>query len=87
MTNIYGGRKFLARYIYGDKPGLNLSQVASVPVPIPPSDIQEKIVKQLRHYRRLCDQLIEQTQNATRTAEIFAAASVSTITGISTEEE
>lgn len=87
MTNTHGGRKFLSRYIYGDKPGLNLSQVASVPVPIPPPEVQKSIVRQLRHYGKLCAQLAAQIENASRVAGAFAAASVATITGIRPEEE
>lgn len=30
MINAFGGRHFLARYIYGDKPGLNLAQVRAI---------------------------------------------------------
>ncbi|QPK61671.1 restriction endonuclease subunit S [Methylomonas sp. LL1] len=87
MTNSYGGRKFLSRYIYGDKPGLNLSQVASVPVPVPPPDVLEEIVRQLKHYGIICDQLLEKIENSSKIAELFAAASVSAISGIRTEEE
>lgn len=87
MTNTHGGRKFLSRYIYGDKPGLNLSQVASVPVPIPPPEVQKSIVRQLRHYGKLCAQLAEQIEDASRIAETFAAVSVAAITGIRPEEE
>lgn len=85
MTNIYGGRKFLGRYIYGDKPGLNLTQVASVPVPMPPKEIQAQIAGSLEHYSAICNRLLKQVTEAKETARLLAAAAVVSITGIRTE--
>lgn len=87
MTNIYGGRKFLGRYIYGDKPGLNLTQVASVPVPMPPKEIQAQIVGSLEQYASICNRLLQQVMEAQKTAKLLATAAVASITGIRTEEE
>jgi len=87
MTNTYGGRKFLGRYIYGDKPGLNLTQVASVPVPMPPKEIQTQIMARLERYAVICLRLLQQVREARETAKRLAAAAVASITGIRREEE
>jgi type I restriction enzyme, S subunit len=87
MTSTYGGRRFLARFIYGDKPGLNLKQVASVPVPLPPPEIQLKIVLELRRYKTICDKLAERSAAASEIAAKLAAASIATFTGIRTAEK
>lgn len=81
MTNIHGGRKFLGRYIYGDKPGLNLAQVASVPVPMPPKAIQAQIAGSLEHYTTICNRLLQQVTEAKEIARLLATAAVTTITG------
>jgi type I restriction enzyme, S subunit len=86
ITNAHGGRKHLARFIYGDKPGLNLPQVAGIPVPLPPQDVQDRIVQTLSHYKELCDRLAGQLGEATRLSQALAQASVAAITGVSAEE-
>jgi type I restriction enzyme, S subunit len=73
ITNTFGGRKYLAKYIYGDKPGLNLSQVGSIPIPLPPQDAQDRIVG-------------TQVEEAITVAEALAVAMVSSITGISVQK-
>ena len=87
MINTNGGRKFLERYIYGDKPGLNLVQVASVPVPIPPKIEKTKILESLRHFQLRCDRLVEQFDTKYNLSQILAKAAVSSITGIATEQQ
>lgn len=87
MTNIYGGRRFLGCYIYGDKPGLNLTQVASVPVPMPPKEIQAQIVGSLEKFADICNRLFQQITEARETAKGLATAAVAAITGIRTEED
>jgi type I restriction enzyme, S subunit len=87
LTNAYGGRRHLARFIYGDKPGLNLPQVAGIPVPLPPQDVQDCIVESLGHYRALCDRLARQLDEASRLSQALAQASVAAITGFSNEEQ
>lgn len=85
MTNIHGGRKFLSRYIYGDKPGLNLTQVASVPVPMPPKAIQSQIADSLEQYTTICNRLLQQVTEANKTAGLLAIAAVASINGISAD--
>lgn len=86
MINAYGGRAFLARYIYGDKPGLNLTQVGSVPVPIPPATDLLEILASLRKHQRLCDELADQLGTKTEVASKFATAAVAALTGINIEQ-
>ncbi|MCX7096647.1 MAG: restriction endonuclease subunit S [Methylococcales bacterium] len=87
MINAYGGRGFLSRYIYGDKPGLNLTQVGSVPIPVPPIASLPKIISYLRTHRQMCDRLAEQLRMKNTLAANLALAAVSTFTGITTEPE
>lgn len=86
MINANGGRNFLSRYIYGDKPGLNLAQVASVPIPIPPKTEKTKILESLRQFQVMCNRLAEQLDRGYNVSKILAKAAVSGITGIATEQ-
>lgn len=83
MTNAYGGRRYLSRYIYGDKPGLNLTQVGSVPVPVPPPEAVEEILKGLRTYETNFRLLEKQLRSKEQLANSLATAAVSALTGIS----
>lgn len=87
MINAYGGREFLARYIYGDKPGLNLTQVGSVLVPLPPIAALPQILAILRKHQALCDELAEQLKAKCEVASKLAIAAVSTFTGINIEQD
>lgn len=87
MINSFGGRRFLSQYIYGDKPGLNLTQVGSVPIPVPPEEICVEIMSSLRSYRQVCDQLERQLRSKQELASVLAVATVSSITGIANEKE
>jgi type I restriction enzyme, S subunit len=86
ITNSFGARKYLAQYIYGDKPGLNLAQVRSIPIPLPPQEIQDRIVEALNHYSTLFERLAFQVREARNTAELLASASISSITGVQVED-
>ncbi|MGK6308650.1 hypothetical protein [Variovorax sp. DT-64] len=86
MINAYGGRAFLARYIYGDKPGLNLTQVGSVPVPVPPATALPEILASLRKHQALCGELSDQLDARNEVASRLAIAAVAALTGINTEQ-
>ncbi|MGF6939326.1 type I restriction enzyme S subunit [Paraburkholderia sp. UCT70] len=87
MINAFGGRAFLARYIYGDKPGLNLVQVGSVPIPVPPAHVLPDILTTLRRNRQLCDTLAEQLNAKGDVAAKLCTAAVATLTGIAIERK
>jgi type I restriction enzyme, S subunit len=87
ITNTYGGRMHLYRFIYGDKPGLNLPQVGSIPVPLPPQEVQDRIVAALEHYTATCRRLAEQVKDARNLAGLLATASVAAITGARIEDK
>ena len=87
MVNSFGGRGFLSRYIYGDKPGLNLAQVGSVPVPVPPRDLLDRILGTLQAYRETCDLLARHLKSSSEVASAFAISAVSSLTGIKFEHE
>ncbi|WP_217351249.1 restriction endonuclease subunit S [Azoarcus sp. DN11] len=87
MINAFGGRAFLARYIYGDKPGLNLAQVGSVPIPVPPAPVLPEILTSLRRYQQLCDGLAKQLDAKREVATRLCTAAVAALTGISIEQE
>lgn len=87
MINAFGGRKFLARYIYGDKPGLNLSQVGSVLIPVPPASALPEILSSLRSHQQLCDGLANQLGSKQDVAAKLSSAAVAALTGIALEQE
>ncbi|WP_283744730.1 restriction endonuclease subunit S [Sideroxydans sp. CL21] len=87
MINANGGRNLLSRYIYGDKPGLNLTQVASVSVPIPPLAERTQILESLRQYQVICDRLVQQLASGCRLAELLARATMASITGITPDQQ
>jgi type I restriction enzyme, S subunit len=86
MINSYGGQAFLARYIYGDKPGLNLTQVGSVPIPIPPTTALPEILASLRKQQELCGELAYQLDARSEVASRLAAVGVTALTGINIEQ-
>jgi type I restriction enzyme S subunit len=51
------GRNQLRASIYGGKPGLNLTQVRSITLPLPPLAEQHRIVAKVDELMALCDQL------------------------------
>ncbi|HWA28541.1 MAG TPA: restriction endonuclease subunit S [Lacunisphaera sp.] len=51
------GRATLTATSYGDKPGLNLDNVRSVPIRIPTLVVQARIIARVQHLMRLCDDL------------------------------
>lgn len=75
MINAFGGRAFLARYIYGDKPGLNLAQVGSVRVPLPPASVLPDILESLRSLQLLCDEFGKQLKIKYELAERLSKTS------------
>ncbi|MCC0087832.1 restriction endonuclease subunit S [Aeromonas veronii] len=87
MINSFGGRNFLARYIYGDKPGLNLTQVGSVPVPVPTQSACIAILTKLRSYQRMCEKFERQLRVKQEMAEALALVTISSLTGIAIEQE
>ncbi|MFQ2154088.1 restriction endonuclease subunit S [Aeromonas sanarellii] len=87
MINSFGGRNFLARYIYGDKPGLNLTQVGSVPVPVPTQSACVAILTKLRSYQRMCEKFERQLRVKQEVAEALALVTISSLTGIAIEQE
>lgn len=87
MVNAFGGRAFLARYIYGDKPGLNLVQVGSVPIPVPPASALPEVLKSLRRYQQLCDELETQLRAVQAVASKLSNAAVAALTGVTVEKE
>jgi type I restriction enzyme S subunit len=86
MINAFGGRAFLAQYIYGDKPGLNLVQVGSVPIPVPPAHILPEILTTLRRHRQLCDAFAQQLKAKSDVAGKLCSAAIASLTGISIEQ-
>jgi type I restriction enzyme S subunit len=63
IKNSFGGQQFLARYIYGDKPGLNLNQVASIPIPLPPETTRAQVFAALSRLNAMCGQLAQQVNS------------------------
>lgn len=87
LINSFGGRNFLARYIYGDKPGLNLTQVGSVPVPVPTQAECAEILTKLRFFQRMCEKFEKQLKMKQEMAEALALATMSSLTSITIEHK
>ncbi len=51
------GRATVSATSYGDKPGLNLDNVRSVPIRIPSILVQRRIMGKVDHLMKLCDDL------------------------------
>lgn len=67
-----GGRGLLSKLIYGDKPGLNLTQLRSLLIPIAPLAEQKIIVAKVENLLALCDRLEAQiTQNQTHAEQLM----------------
>ncbi|MEM5345793.1 restriction endonuclease subunit S [Paraburkholderia azotifigens] len=86
MVNAFGGRAFLARYIYGDKPGLNLAQVGSVPIPVPPASALSEILASLRRHQELCGELAQLLDAKCDVAIRLSVAAVAALTGVTLEQ-
>lgn len=87
MICAFGGQAFLAQYIYGDKPGLNLTQVGNIRIPVPPMTNLPKILDSLRSIERLCAKWSAHLRSKRDVAETLAAATVVAFTGVAMEEE
>ena len=69
-----GGRGLLSKFIYGDKPGLNLPQIRNLLIPVAPLNEQQAIVSKIGKLLALCDQLETQiTQNLTYAEQLMQA--------------
>ncbi|KQZ77841.1 hypothetical protein ASD55_08280 [Rhodanobacter sp. Root561] len=87
MICAFGGQAFLTQYIYGDKPGLNLTQVGNVRIPVPPVTKLPEILESLRSHERLCAKWSSHLTSKRGVAQALAAATVAAFTGVAMEEE
>lgn len=87
IIDAFGGRKYLSQFIYGDKPGLNLTQVKSIPVPLPPPHQISEIIDMLGHYHGVCEELADKQKRRVVLSEKLATAAVSALTGITTTQQ
>jgi type I restriction enzyme S subunit len=62
-------------------------QVGSIPIPLPPQQVQDRIVEALRYYTALCESLAADVKDARNLAESLATTAVASITGIRSEEK
>lgn len=76
LTSAHGGRGLLLNYSYGAKPGLNLSQLRELPMPLPPLAEQHRIVAKVDELMSLIDRLEEHLTAQATAHEAFAAAAV-----------
>jgi restriction endonuclease S subunit len=75
------GRHQLLGTSYGDKPGLNLSNVKSVIVDVPPSGEQRRILVQLKKLMTLCKELEAKLRAREEKAAKLAEALVAEVVG------
>jgi len=66
---------------------INMTQLRSFPLPIPPVDEQRRILEALSTLTALCEEWRQQLKQKGDLASLFAAACVDSITGISVEQE
>lgn len=66
---------------------INMTQLRSFPLPIPPVDEQRRILDALATLTDLCEEWRQQLKHKGDLASLFAAASVASLTGISIEQE
>lgn len=87
IVDIFGGRNYLARFTYGDKPGLNLKQVGSIPIPIPPPHLINKITPVLNSYQKMCENLAAQYDRKLKLSKNLANSVIASLTGITTSQQ
>jgi type I restriction enzyme S subunit len=66
---------------YGDKPGLNLENIRSLPFPIPPLNEQKRILAKVKSLMDWVDQLETEQTTASATAEKLLEAVVAEMAG------
>lgn len=76
LTAEHGGRGVLLADSYGAKPGLNLHQLRSLPVPVPPREERDRIVAKVDALLATCDALEARLTTARDLHAQFAAAAV-----------
>lgn len=87
LVSPQNGRKTLTGFSYGDKPGLNLDNIKSVPILVPPLDQQQRIVAKIDHLMRLCDDLEAKLRRAEDRASKLAEAIVGEMVSSKTSGE
>jgi type I restriction enzyme S subunit len=80
------GRGDLERAAYGDKPGLNLTNIRDLIFPIPPLAEQKRIVAKVAEFMTLIEKLEEKRLAKSKVADAFAQAAVAAITGTTSQE-
>ncbi len=81
LVSPWNGRGQLLASSYGDKPGLNLNQVKSVVIDLPPPGERETILELVESKLRLCDDLEAKLHRAETTAVKLAEAVVAEMVG------
>lgn len=81
LASPHNGRSQLKDSSYGDKPGLNLNQVRSVSIDIPPPDERESILQQIDRMLGLCDELEVKLRASEEAADRLASAAVAELVG------
>lgn len=66
---------------------INMTQLRSFPLPIPPLEEQRRILDSLAALNDLCEEWRRQLKHRRDLASLFAAASVSALTGINIEQD
>jgi len=77
LTGAYGGRGLLLADSYGAKPGLNLTQLRELVMPVPPLKEQHRIVSMVANLIARCDELETRLRITSSTQADFTEAAAS----------
>jgi type I restriction enzyme S subunit len=66
---------------------INMNQLRSFPIPIPPISEQIAILKKIENMRSLCRKIEQQWAESQTLVQLFATTAVASITGISIEDK
>lgn len=66
---------------------INMTQLRSFPLPIPPLEEQRRILDSLAALNQLCEVWCRQIERKREVASLFAAASVAALTGVNIEQD
>jgi type I restriction enzyme, S subunit len=87
LLSPYSQELIWGRQVGMAREGLSKKVLEQFEIPMPPVAEQRRIIARVAKLMRLCDEIERQLSDASRLAQRLSAAAVSTLTGITTEQE